>query len=301
MIDSTASLVEPRPLRLKVGRSQPRSRGSWVINARRVTGIAVLRIAFGAIWAVDASLKWQPAFQANFQQILSGVAKGQPGFLAWWFALWQFVVSGRAPIFALMTAGTETYLALALLTGFARKFTYSLGILYGLFVWSVAEGFGGPYMPGTTTDVGAAIIYPVARLNSLGVGMVIIYGNPRFALFAALAPIIALVNWLASKRSTRKERRRHSRAFAAALEGFADDLRGRAADERALGVLTEPHRRELHVHCDRLLGSFQNAADAVHATLVAAWRRLDTFEQRASFRSSPYSLAPHYAMTYGQV
>jgi len=58
-----------------------------------------------------------------------------------------------------LTASTETYLAVALLTGFARRFTYSVGILYGLFVWSVAEGFGGPYMPGTTTDVGAAIIY----------------------------------------------------------------------------------------------------------------------------------------------
>jgi nitrite reductase (NO-forming) len=118
-----------------------------------------LRIAFGAIWAVDASLKWQPAFQANFQQILSGVAQGQPGFLSWWFGLWQVVVSGRAPVFGILTASTETYLAVALLTGFARKFTYSVGILYGLFVWSVAEGFGGPYMPGTTTDVGAAIIY----------------------------------------------------------------------------------------------------------------------------------------------
>ena len=71
----------------------------------------------------------------------------------------QFVVSGRAPIFGIMTATTETYLAVALLTRFVRKFTYTVGILYGLFVWSVAEGFGGPYMPGTTTDVGAAIIY----------------------------------------------------------------------------------------------------------------------------------------------
>jgi nitrite reductase (NO-forming) len=54
---------------------------------------------------------------------------------------------------------TETYLALALIGGFARKVTYSIGIAYALFVWSVAEGFGGPYVPGTTTDVGAAILY----------------------------------------------------------------------------------------------------------------------------------------------
>ncbi|MEA2628808.1 MAG: hypothetical protein QOJ10_1268 [Chloroflexota bacterium] len=159
VIDSTVRIAEPRALRLKVGRRRDRSHRNFIITAGRASGIAFLRIAFGAIWAVDASLKWQPAFQANFQQLLSGAAEGQPGFLSWWFGLWQFVVSGRAPIFGILTAGTETYLALALLTGFARKFTYSVGILYGLFVWSVAEGFGGPYMPGTTTDVGAAIIY----------------------------------------------------------------------------------------------------------------------------------------------
>jgi nitrite reductase (NO-forming) len=40
-----------------------------------------------------------------------------------------------------------------------RKFTHAIGIAYGLFVWSVAEGFGGPYVLSTTTDLGAAIIY----------------------------------------------------------------------------------------------------------------------------------------------
>jgi nitrite reductase (NO-forming) len=167
MIDTEVVAAAPRPLRLQVRRRPATPYGNWVINSRTMMGLALLRIAFGAIWAVDASLKWQPAFQANFQQILSGVAKGQPGFLNWWFGLWQFVVSGRAPIFGLLTAGTETYLALALITGFARKFTYSVGILYGLFVWSVAEGFGGPYMPGTTTDVGAAIIYSLVFLALL--------------------------------------------------------------------------------------------------------------------------------------
>src|ERR1700675_30228 len=167
MIDTEVVAAAPRPLRLVVRPRPAPSSGNLVINSRRVIGLTMLRMAFGVIWAVDASLKWQPAFQANFQQILSGVAKGQPGFLNWWFGLWQIVVSGRAPIFGILTASTETYLALALLTGFARKFTYSVGILYGLFVWSVAEGFGGPYVPGTTTDVGAAIIYSLLFLALL--------------------------------------------------------------------------------------------------------------------------------------
>jgi len=179
VIDSSVAVAAP-PLRIWTGSRIDRPRASWVANARQLTGIAILRIAFGAVWAVDASLKWQPAFQANFQQMLSDVAKGQPAFLSWWFALWQFVVSGRAPVFGILTATTETYLALALLTGFARKFTYSIGILYGLFVWSVAEGFGGPYMPGTTTDVGAAIIY------SLLFGALLLVDAGRFSVDALI-------------------------------------------------------------------------------------------------------------------
>jgi uncharacterized membrane protein YphA (DoxX/SURF4 family) len=134
-------------------------RASWAGAGRRMIAIASLRIAFGVIWFVDALLKWQPAFQANFSQIVAGVAQGQPGFLNWWFSIWQVIVNGRAPIFALLAATTETYLAFALIAGFARKLTYAIGFAYALFVWSVAEGFGGPYVPGTTTDVGAAIIY----------------------------------------------------------------------------------------------------------------------------------------------
>src|SRR6266487_585042 len=62
----------------------------------RMMAIAALRIGFGLIWSVDAALKWQPAFRANFSQILSGVAQGQPGFLSWWFGLWHSL-SAAAP------------------------------------------------------------------------------------------------------------------------------------------------------------------------------------------------------------
>jgi uncharacterized membrane protein YphA (DoxX/SURF4 family) len=176
IMDSSVVVAAPIPLRPPVGSRLNRPFADRVLNARRLTGVAILRIAFGVIWAVDASLKWQPAFQMNFQQMLSDVAKGQPSFLGWWFALWQFVVSGRAPVFGILTASTETYLALALITGFARKITYSVGLLYGLFVWSVAEGFGGPYRPGTTTDVGAAIIY------SLFFGVLLLVDAGRYSV-----------------------------------------------------------------------------------------------------------------------
>ena len=190
VIDSSIAVATRMPTRVPVGRS----RVDGGLNARQLTGVAILRIAFGAIWAVDAILKWQPAFQANFQQMLADVAKGQPGFLGWWFGLWQFVVSGRAPVFGILTSTTETYLALALLTGFARKFTYAAGILYGLFVWSVAEGFGGPYMPGTTTDVGAAIIY------SLVFGALLLVDAGRFSVDRLIERRIRAWRWIAELR-----------------------------------------------------------------------------------------------------
>jgi RNA polymerase sigma-70 factor (TIGR02960 family) len=67
--------------------------------------------------------------------------------------------------------------------------------------------------------------------------------------------------------------------------------RARAGDEEAFRALTEPHRRELQVHCYRILGSVQDAEDLVQETLLAAWRALAGFEGRASLRSWLYRIA----------
>ena len=67
--------------------------------------------------------------------------------------------------------------------------------------------------------------------------------------------------------------------------------RARAGDESAFRALTEPHRRELQVHCYRILGSVQDAEDAVQETLLAAWRGLAGFEGRSSVRSWLYRIA----------
>jgi RNA polymerase sigma-70 factor (TIGR02960 family) len=62
-------------------------------------------------------------------------------------------------------------------------------------------------------------------------------------------------------------------------------------DEEAFRELTEPHRRELQLHCYRILGSLQDAEDAVQETLLAAWRSLEAFEARASVRTWLYRIA----------
>jgi RNA polymerase sigma-70 factor (ECF subfamily) len=68
--------------------------------------------------------------------------------------------------------------------------------------------------------------------------------------------------------------------------------RARAGDGDAFRELTEPHRRELQVHCYRMLGSFQDAEDVLQDTLLAAWQGLGGFiEERASLRTWLYKIA----------
>ena len=67
--------------------------------------------------------------------------------------------------------------------------------------------------------------------------------------------------------------------------------RARAGDNEAFQALAEPHRRELLVHCYRMLGSFQDAEDALQDTLLAAWQGLGGFQARASLRTWLYRIA----------
>jgi RNA polymerase sigma-70 factor (TIGR02960 family) len=74
---------------------------------------------------------------------------------------------------------------------------------------------------------------------------------------------------------------------------MATDLivRAQAGDELAFRELVEPYQRELQVHCYRILGSAQDAEDAMQETLLTAWRSLGGFEQRSSLRTWLYRIA----------
>jgi RNA polymerase sigma-70 factor (ECF subfamily) len=67
--------------------------------------------------------------------------------------------------------------------------------------------------------------------------------------------------------------------------------RARAGDEDAFRELTDPFRRELQLHCYRILGSVQDAEDMVQETLLAAWRGLEQFAGRSSLRAWLYRIA----------
>src|SRR3954447_13467961 len=70
----------------------------------------------------------------------------------------------------------------------------------------------------------------------------------------------------------------------------------RAGDEAAFRELTDPYRRELQSHIYRIVGSTQDAEDLLQETLLAAWRGLEQFQERASVRAWLYQIATNRSL-----
>ena len=135
-----------------------RCRSAWPKDA--------LRIAFGVIWLIDATLKWLPGFKDSYMSTIMGIAQDQPGWLQPWFHFWIRLQHPDATFFWALVAASETLIALALIFGFARKLTYIAAATFSVLIWATAEGFGGPYTSGAS-DIGTALIYAVVFLGLL--------------------------------------------------------------------------------------------------------------------------------------
>jgi nitrite reductase (NO-forming) len=129
--------------------------------------VAILRVIFGLMWAIDAAFKWQPAFKSGFLDQIKSAADGQPHWLHGWFNFWIHLLSHNPHLFAMLVMVTETLVALALIFGVARRTTYLAAAIFSLLIWSVAEGFGGPYSA-TSTDIGTGIVYAVVFFSLYG-------------------------------------------------------------------------------------------------------------------------------------
>jgi thiosulfate dehydrogenase (quinone) large subunit len=110
------------------------------------------------IWLIDAGLKMNYVFVRDFQSDFTEGAAGQPGWLKWWFDFWADFTNTSPHTFAYITVVLETLIGLSLVFGFARRTGYIAGFVFSFAIWTLPEGFGGPYSM-SSTDINQGIIY----------------------------------------------------------------------------------------------------------------------------------------------
>ncbi|MHB1877405.1 MAG: hypothetical protein ACYCPF_21410 [Streptosporangiaceae bacterium] len=157
-----------------------------------------LRIGFGIIWLIDAVLKWLPGFKDGYMATIMGTRDGQPFWLRWWFDFWINLQHPAVTFFWVLVAAAETLIAVALITGFARKLTYIAAIAFSMLIWSTAEGFGGPYTSGSS-DIGTAVVYAVVFAGLLALSY---YAGP--ARFSADYYLEKRISWWWRLAETRR-------------------------------------------------------------------------------------------------
>ena len=161
---------------------------------RQAKAIALLRIAFGVIWAVDAALKWLPSFAPRtMMDELEEASAGQPAPVQAWIGAWMRLLEFNPDVFGMLLALAETAIAVGLLGGAFTTAVCAAGGALSLMIWSTGEGFGGPYGDGAT-DVGASLVYvPLfAVLAVIGAGGT--WGVDRW-----LQPRLGRLGWLSSR------------------------------------------------------------------------------------------------------
>src|SRR5260221_2519428 len=167
----------------------------------REGGVGIARIVFGLVWVVAALLQWLPQFQNSFVAQVAAAKAGQPAFIQGWIPFWANAVSVNPLLFARILASTEAVIAAFLSLGLFSNLTYSVGIFLSLGIWAIPEGFGGPYIPGISTDIGTAfpyaILFAVLLFHSAG---------RYYGLDQWLTPRLGRLGFLASSSFRRRRK-----------------------------------------------------------------------------------------------
>jgi uncharacterized membrane protein YphA (DoxX/SURF4 family) len=148
--------------------------------ARNISSLkTIVRVIFGAFWAIDGVLKFQPGYVDSFPGSIKDAASGQPSWLGGWFSFWASTTSSNPAFYVYGTGVLEIVLSFCIIVGFSRKPAYTVSLFLSLVIWSVPEGFGGPYGPGST-DIGTGIVYAIVSLLLLLINAT--FGPSRYSL-----------------------------------------------------------------------------------------------------------------------
>jgi len=156
-------------------------------------GIGIVRIVFGVAWAAAAFLKWQPVFIQSFADTISGASQGQPALIQTWIGLWKSIVLLNPTGFGFLPALVESLLAICFIFGIFTNSAAFIGIFWSFTIWSVPEGFGGPYALGHSTDTGTA--FPYLLLCTL---LLLLSAGRYLGIDSVLTPKLGRLGFLAS-------------------------------------------------------------------------------------------------------
>ncbi|HEY2175978.1 MAG TPA: hypothetical protein VGH85_19400 [Mycobacteriales bacterium] len=161
---------------------------------RQLHAAAALRIAFGLIWAVDASFKWLPGFVhgQTLDHELGSAADIHTPVIHQWIQLWHAAASANPAAFAVGTAIIETVIALGLIFGAFSQLVFIGSAVFSLGIWSAAEGFHLPWTKSGITDLGPSVGYIIASL-----GLFLAAAGATWSLDTRIRPALGRFAWLA--------------------------------------------------------------------------------------------------------
>ncbi|MFI9275622.1 hypothetical protein ACIGXM_33685 [Kitasatospora sp. NPDC052896] len=165
---------------------------------RRLHGAAAVRIAFGLLWAIDASFKWLPGFihGQTLKKELGKAATIHAPILHQWIELWHNTAGAQPGLFAVGTALTESCIALGLIFGVFSNLVFIGSAVFSLGIWSAAEAFHLPWTTPGITDLGPSAAYIFASLALFHAS-----AGATWSLDTRLRPRLGRLAWLSSPTS----------------------------------------------------------------------------------------------------